>query len=179
MHRRNSCDRVMSSSAQIESTALNVDVGKRNATNRSGRSSLINFKPYPHPVSSPLNQKWCPNLDRVGVLHIVPIIAGSARDHPYRDTAMRQYCIPLHPARMHLAVSIRRGSDGSELSRDRLGRAIFPSSWYSGAVFLFILSNSAFLASSFGCIFPSISEPLKVQVDPIQQLYCCHIYLYK
>jgi hypothetical protein len=37
----------MSSSAQIKSTVRNIDVGNRNATNRSGRSSLTNFNRVP------------------------------------------------------------------------------------------------------------------------------------
>ena len=96
MHRRNNCDRVMSFSAEIKSTARSIDDGSRNATNRSGRSPAIDFtRLRPHPHAFAARQKWSVVQNRAVGAHIVPIVAGSARDQLYRDTAMRQYCIPL------------------------------------------------------------------------------------
>lgn len=93
MHRRKSCERVMSCSVQIASTFSSIDVGSRNAINRSGRSPLSNFNPYPHPSALLATQKSYPNLDRAAAAHIVPIAAGSAGDHLCHDTAKRNIAL--------------------------------------------------------------------------------------
>jgi hypothetical protein len=68
----------MSSSAQIKSTVRNIEVGNRNATNRSDRSPPVNFNRVPHSGVFAAGQKLFPNLGRVAVGRIVRIIANSA-----------------------------------------------------------------------------------------------------
>jgi len=143
MHRRNNCDRVMSCLLQIKSAARSIDVGIRNATNRSGRSPTVDFTRFRlHPHAFSARRKWSLVQHRAVVAHIVRIVAGSARDHFCRGIARRQSCIPLHFFQSHPTHLTMRGSGDYASLLSRPSQAI--CLWFcdSGATCLLISSMS-------------------------------------
>src|SRR6516162_10638311 len=139
MHRRNNCERVISRPTQSISTDWSMAVGSRNATNRSDRSPRTTFNCYRY-AGFAAHRRSFQNLDRVAVVHIAQITAGSAEDHPCLDTAKQQYCTRPHLLQSHLAPLTRRESDENASLPYRSGPVICLWFCYSDATYPSILS---------------------------------------